>query len=89
MVGHHFRSLAKLEGAADVFHSDLEEAVGLAAIAAVKVRMCQGVAKLQPGGWCAETGPWDRACLEALHDHLRCSEYMAPEDIQDPGHTEM
>lgn len=65
-------------------HSGFGEAAGLAATAAVRVRMHQSVPSLQPEDWDEETGQWGMEDLEASHDPLHYSEGTVQVDIQEP-----
>lgn len=84
---HHFQSRAMLEDGLDGhgFQSGSVEAAGLAAIAAAKEgHMHQSASIHHLGDLDEEAGQWDMGGLEALHDHLHCSEGMLQEDIHDP-----
>lgn len=82
-----YQCLARLEDVLDghEFRNGSAEAAGQAATAAVRVEHRPlSVPKPPPGGWDAETDQWGREGLEALRDHLHCSESMVQEDIRDP-----
>lgn len=66
------------------FHSGFGEAAGPAATAAARGHTRQSAPTPRPGGLGGEVGQWGMGGLEALHDHLHCSEGMLQEDIQDP-----
>lgn len=86
MVEHQFRSLATLGDVVDGqdFHSGFVEAVGPAAIVAVRVHTHQSVPTRPPEDWDGETGHWGMGGLEASHDHLHYSEGTVQEDIREP-----
>lgn len=86
VAGHQFQFLATLEDALDGqgFHSGSVEAAGLAAIAAVRVRMDQSVPMRQAEGCDEQTGQSGTGDWQALHVRPHCSGGTVQVGIQDP-----